>query len=324
MDIGKRVRRIHSVTDELLIKSREAILSAVQIFNNPLIRFKSEQFVVLSVISWTYLLHAYYRQQKVDYRYFKLKGSRKYYDKTKNGAFKYWELEKCVKDPRSPLDGDVKNNLLFLIGIRHEIEHKLTTRIDDKLSAKFQAACVNYNDCVKRNFGERFGIDRYLSISLQFASVEYEQFGNVGDWARVPDNISHFVSFFERELTDSEFNSIKFAYRVLFVPKVVSKKGQADRVIEFVKPDSELAESVNSYVMLKEVERPKYLPKKIVELMRDEGFSGFTVSKHTDLWKARDAKDPSKGYGVRVMSTWYWYDSWLKEVRDYCQNNLTI
>lgn len=58
---NKRSRRIFSVTRELLAKSREAALAAVQIFNNPQITFKSEVFIVLMNIAWTYLLHAYYR-----------------------------------------------------------------------------------------------------------------------------------------------------------------------------------------------------------------------------------------------------------------------
>jgi hypothetical protein len=44
-------------------KAREAMLSAVQIHNNPQIDFKSELFIVTSVIAWTYLLHAYYHEQ---------------------------------------------------------------------------------------------------------------------------------------------------------------------------------------------------------------------------------------------------------------------
>ena len=66
----KRLRRLYSVTNELLTKSREAALSAVQIFNNPLIQFKSESFIVLMIIAWTYLLHAYYRKSGIEYRYF--------------------------------------------------------------------------------------------------------------------------------------------------------------------------------------------------------------------------------------------------------------
>ena len=59
-----------SVKKELLFKSREAALNAIQTFNNPLTTFKTETFIVLMVIAWTYLLHAYYRQEGVEYRYY--------------------------------------------------------------------------------------------------------------------------------------------------------------------------------------------------------------------------------------------------------------
>jgi hypothetical protein len=53
------------------------MLSAVQIFNNPNILFKSESFIVLSIISWTYLMHAYYRGNKTDYSYYSINGKKK-------------------------------------------------------------------------------------------------------------------------------------------------------------------------------------------------------------------------------------------------------
>ena len=42
---------------------------------------------------------------------------------------------------------------------------------------------------------------------------------------------------------------------------------------------------------------------------------------HTDLWKEHEAKVSSKGYGVQVAKTWYWYDTWLAEVRKHCNEN---
>ena len=51
---------------ELLSKSREAALNAVQTFNNPLTVFKAETFIMLIVVAWTYLLHAYYRREGVE------------------------------------------------------------------------------------------------------------------------------------------------------------------------------------------------------------------------------------------------------------------
>lgn len=73
----KRSRKLGSVKNELIHKSVEAILAAVHIFNNPNMQFKSESFIVLAIISWTYLLHAYYRGMKIDYRYFKQKKQEK-------------------------------------------------------------------------------------------------------------------------------------------------------------------------------------------------------------------------------------------------------
>jgi hypothetical protein len=129
--MAARNRRIKSIKIELLTKSREAMLSAVQIFNNPNIQFKSESFIVFSNIAWTYLMHAYYRQNNIEYRYFDQHGQRKRFHKTKRGAYKYWELERCLNDDDCPIDEITKSNLKFLIGLRHEIEHQMTTRIDD-------------------------------------------------------------------------------------------------------------------------------------------------------------------------------------------------
>ncbi|MDP9050191.1 MAG: hypothetical protein M3O31_05610 [Acidobacteriota bacterium] len=43
------MRRVGSVANELVSKSREAMLTAVQIYNNPQINFKSELFIASTV-----------------------------------------------------------------------------------------------------------------------------------------------------------------------------------------------------------------------------------------------------------------------------------
>jgi hypothetical protein len=50
--------------DERIIRSREAMILAVHVFNSPSCLFKTEIFVVLVNISWTYLLHEYYLRKK--------------------------------------------------------------------------------------------------------------------------------------------------------------------------------------------------------------------------------------------------------------------
>ena len=306
---------------ELIKKSRESALAAVQIYNNPTITFKAESFIVLTIISWTYLLHAYYRSKKIEYRYFDIRGAVRRYKKTKNGAYKHWELEKCLNCIDSPIDKDTTNNLKFLIGLRHEIEHQMTSRIDDILSARFQAACLNYNKYVVQLFGEKFSISKHLSFSLQFSTINTEQKELLEDHRELPANILSYIKSFDDNLTEDEYNSAEYAYRVLFVPKLVNHKGQADRVIEFLKSDSPLAEGINKeYAVIKETEKKKYLPSKIVEMMRREGFDSFGMYQHTQLWKRKDAKNPANNYGTKVEGTWYWYERWVDEVRKYCED----
>lgn len=318
----KRVRRFFSVSSELLTKSREAALAAVQIFNSPLITFKSEIFIVLMNIAWTYLLHAYFRKNHIEYRYFRQAAKRRVFYTTKSGAHKHWELEQCLNNDKSPVDRDTANNLRFLIGIRNEIEHQMTSRLDNSLSAKFQACCLNYNEHVKKLFGEKHGIDRHLAISLQFSSISREQMAALPTPEQMPAHIRSFIEEFEGQLTEEEFNSPRFAYRVLFVAKTANRKGQADQVIEFVKADSAFAQQVNqTYTVIKETERPKHLPSGIVRLMKEEGFPQFSMTAHTDLWKQLDGKNPGKGLGTLVQKTWYWYDTWIEEVRRHCQEN---
>ncbi|SUA58543.1 Protein of uncharacterised function (DUF3644) [Oligella ureolytica] len=320
--MAKKIRRVGSVKNELINKSREAALAAVQIFNNPSITFKSESYVVLMIIAWTYLMHAHYRGKKVVYRYFKKIGKVRRFDKTKHGAYKYWELERCLNDSNSPIDKDASNNLRFLIGLRHEIEHQMTSRIDDFLSARFQACALNYNEYIKKLFGDEYSIEQHLSFSLQFSSISMEQKEMLEEQPNLPANIKGYIQDFDQNLSDNEFGSLSYAYRVLFVPKTVNKRGQADRVIEFVRADSTIAEGINKeYVYLKETEKRKMRPSEVVQIMQSEGFNKFNMYHHTQLWGREKAKQPHKGFGVEVSNTWYWYESWLEKVRKYCNQN---
>lgn len=315
-------KNVFSIKDELIRKGREAVLAAVQVYNNPNITFKAETFITLAVIGWTYLLHAYYRSQKIDYRYYKQLQQRKKYDRTKYGAYKYWELERCLNDDHCPLDSETVSNLRFLIGIRHEIEHQMTNKIDEFLSAKLQACAINFDYYIIRLFGRKYSLNKDLSLAIQFSPLSPEQREGLQDNPHITSNIKNFVVDYESDLTDETLKSSRYAYRVLFVPINAKRPGQADRVVEFIKGDSPEAEGIEkAYTYIKETEKPKYRPKEIVNLMKDEGFPKFTISKHTDLWKEKDAKNKKYAYGTEVSGTWYWYGTWLEIVRQYCQDN---
>ncbi|PMR69225.1 DUF3644 domain-containing protein [Halomonas heilongjiangensis] len=316
-----RNRTIGSVKAELITKSRAAALSAVKIFNDPLIKFKSETYIVLMIIAWTYLMHAYYRSQGIEYRYHRKGLKRKTFDKTKKGAYKHWELERCLNCEQSPIDKDTANNLHFLIGLRHEIEHQMTRSLDSYLSGRYQACALNFNDYIKKLFGEKHGLDEHLTYSLQFVQIAQEQIQGGAPQAQIPGNIRAYIAEFDGILDHDDYNSSKYSYRLLFKKKMVNRPGQADSVIEFIKPDSELAKAIDKeYWVKKEVERPKYRPSEVAQLVREAGFPKFRVQpEHVNFWKSEDAKNPGKGYGVEVSGTWFWYESWVERCIKLCE-----
>ena len=137
----------------------------------------------------------------------------------------------------------------------------------------------------------------------------------------LPAHIEAARASFEDDLTEEQYNDQHYAYRILYVPKVVSKKTQADDVVEFVRADSEEAAEINK-VYLREIDKPRYRPGIVVQKMKDEGFRRFGITQHTNLWKALDAKDVAKGYGVQTESDgWRWYERWVDVVRGHCEGN---
>ena len=299
---------LHHQGDELLIKAREAMIAAVHTFNSAGLYFRSELFIVTSIIAWTYLLHAHYKRSGTDYRY--KKGS--VVQKTSSGAEKYWELGQCLAHGACPLEKGVVNNLKFLTEIRHEIEHRSTNRIDDALSAKLQACCINFNDAIKSLFGKEFALEKRLPIALQFVTFDGAQRASLIG-TNLPPHIATAMDNFHNGLTDDEQKDLKFRYRVAFVPKVSGKASNADLAVEFVKPGTPEAEAVER-VLLKEVERPKYRPSEMVARAKAAGHPAFGMYDHTLLAKQLDARKPGKGYGVMVSKTWYWYENWLEKV----------
>ena len=98
-----------------------------------------------------------------------------------------------------------------------------------------------------------------------------------------------------------------------FVPKVSGKASKADLAVEFIKPGSPEAEAVGR-VLLKEVERPKFLPSEIVAKVKAAGYPAFGMYDHTLLAKQLYARKAGKGFGVMVAKTWYWYENWFEKV----------
>ena len=225
-----------------------------------------------------------------------------------------------MNDNKSPIDKDTANNLRFLIGLRHEIEHQMTRSLDNYLSARYQACALNYNTYLKKLFGKAAGIEEHLTYSIQFQQLAEEQVTGPTLAANIPARLRTYIASFDDGLKNEELNNPKFAFRLIFHKKLVNRAGQADRVIEFLDPNSKAAKAIEkeSWVR-KEVEKTKFRPKRVVQQVQAAGFPRFRINpEHVAMWKTDDAKRDGKGYGADVDGTWYWYQSWIDRCIDLC------
>jgi Protein of unknown function (DUF3644) len=319
------VTGLHHIDDELVVKAREAMLNAIQIYNNPRAFFRSECFIVLAVIAWTYLLHHHLKLKGIDYRTQRADGS---FVTTTHGAFKHWALETCLDLPDCPIEAPAVANLRNLILVRHEIEHQMTRRIDDSLSAKIQACCLNFNTALKQIAGTRCSLDRDISFAIQLSGIDREQRNLLLRDMDLPRNLVAAQEMFEDALPDEITRDQRYAWRVILIHKNTNSKGAADEVVEFIKPGSDLEGSIHR-VLQKEVEKTKYRPSDIVSAVKDAGFPLFNQRHHTLLVRELDAKSESKAYGAFVdlkRQDWRWYRNWLDAVIVYCrkQGNLFV
>ena len=98
----------------------------------------------------------------------------------------------------------MKDNLEFLIELRHEIEHRSTSRIDDAVSTQLQACCINFNEVIKAQFGPQYGLERGLPIALQFMTFGSDQRAVVKRAANLPRDIETMMDAFNDRLTAEE------------------------------------------------------------------------------------------------------------------------
>ncbi len=195
----------------LVEKARQAMMSAFAIYNNPTITFKSELFIVNSEIAWTYLFHAYYSKNHVCYYYRKTLQNGKYKYEYIDGRRREWELSRCIKETKSPIDEPTTKNLEILIQIRNKIEHSYYETNDSLISAKIQACSINFNYYIKQLFGTKFGLDKNMCMAIQFSSLNPEQKSSLIN-KKTADNIIGIISSYEKTLSEDILENSRYAY----------------------------------------------------------------------------------------------------------------
>ena len=154
----------------VLEKSRESALLAIEIFNKPLVTFKTEAFISLMINAWTKLLLAYLIKNDMEYQYAKT---------AKDKERQTYDLAKCLKEVAKLIkfDKGVEENLEVCKDYRDLVEHDLL-RFDlpyYELLEIFQALVLNYEEFISQHFDDEFNLNTSLAIALQLTKVNDKQ-----------------------------------------------------------------------------------------------------------------------------------------------------
>ncbi|GEM_PF-406134 len=301
--------------DERLIRSREAMLLAVQVFNSPTLRFKTEVFSVFANIAWTYLLHEHYSRAGV---------------KLIQEDGRSLLLGKMLKRGDCPLSQGIKDNLGSIKKIRDEVEHLLLRKADMKFLSIFQACCLNFDKVLCELFGEETTLKNDLSFSLQFAKMDFDQLVDVQSYD-IPPEIEVLDQALEKELGDERLGDMEYRFRVVYTFENATKSKSH---LKFLHPNDEGADEVKNVLIKHEISDKLYphKPSIAARLIAEKSGKTFTQNNHTQAWKKFDARpnkmvaepqNTNKDYCIyHVAHKDYTYsDKWVDFIASYISND---
>lgn len=259
--------------DERLIRAREAMILAVQIFNSPTLNFKTEVFAVLANIAWTYLLHEFYVRRKV-----------KIIDDDGRSLL----LSKILRRPDCPLSDGVRRNLNALKIIRDDVEHATLGKSDLKWLPLFQACCLNFDKLMCDLFGRELSLQKDLSFALQFSRMNVEQLSGLEKY-EIPGHIEALDARLMKGLTEEQMADLEYQFRVVYT---LDSSSKSRAHVEFFHPDSDEGQRIrNVLVKYKPADDLyPYKPNKMAILVEEKSGKPFNLRNHTQAWRKFKAR----------------------------------
>lgn len=300
--------------DERLIRAREAMILAVQIFNSAALKFKTEVFCMLANVAWTYLMHEYYSRKKVNI--------------VNDDGFSI-PLSELVSRADCPLSDGVKQNLNALKTLRDKVEHHLLGRGDVKWLGIFQACCLNFDKVICELFGNRLTLSSDLSFALQFAKMNLEQVTTLNNY-EIPEHIKAIDAQLTEGLTPDQLNNTEFQFQVVYT-LAAAPKSKAH--IQFVNPESAEGREIHNVLAKKVIADDLYphKPGKVVKLVAKETKKTFTSHNHLQAIRhfnirpkngAAQPQNTDKTYCIyhSAHKDYTYSDDWVKKLVAAVQN----
>jgi len=286
-------------------KSIEIMKTAILVYNNNVLVTRSETFIVLAVIAWTYLLHAKFKRAGIEPVYRDEGGKPMMIE----GRPRFWELSHCINHSQAELTSGEKNNLAYIIAIRNEVEHRSHEDINADVQSKLQATALNFLRYAKTKFGAKFDFSHDLSFTIQLQALTLQSPNMVKGQGAVAKSVAAVNALLETPMSSADFNDPDYAFRVYVVPKVTNNSKKADQAVSYSPVGS------NVEIAIKHVERPKFRMTEVLAMLAEEGVPNVNQYTFMKAWKSEDLKNPAKGLAVELGGQWFWYQEGVDRIK---------
>ena len=298
-------------TKNLLEGSIDAALLAVEVYNKPRTTFRSQAYIVLMIIAWTRLFHAYFNKT-IGSRYYHKKSGRYEY---LNGERKAWDLKTCMNKYEG-LSEPVKANLQFFIDLRNKIEHHNVAKreVDVLIFGECQSLLYNYENILIALFGEEYAINESLAFALQFSYMRHEEQKQASKKVLSAElrEIRNYIDNYRSSLSDEVFKSQEYSIRFIQIPKI-SNTNRGDLAMEFVREDEFDPERFEQITVITKDKRVlaeaknvgSILPGKVVKKVKETTLLDFIMHDHICLYTIFSVRPPGNDPNPDVTKTKY-------------------
>jgi hypothetical protein len=264
-------------SNERLVRAREAMILAVELFNTPRIRFKAGVFAMLANVAWTYLLHEHYERRGVvivDEKGYSLL------------------LSQMVERHDCPVSAACRKNLEALKKIRDVVEHMTIGLFDKKWLTIFQATCLNFEKYLTELFGKRLTLGHDLGFALQFARLSLNELSVLQQYD-LPPHIAALDQGLMENVSAEEAEDLEYQFKVVYT---LSSASKSQAHFQFVQPETaEGAEIQNVLLKFKPADELYPLrPMDVVREVQKQLDRPFTSDKHQKAWKLYKVRPRSK------------------------------
>lgn len=272
-------QRFDSVTglcafgDERLVRAREAMILAVELFNTPRVAFKAGVFSMLSNVAWTYLLHEHYERAGVtiidEHGYSLL-------------------ISQMTARHDCPLSKTAIKNLEALKKIRDVVEHLTIGPFDQKWLPIFQSTCLNFERYITILFGQRLSLGSELGFALQFAKMGPSEIANLQAYD-LPPHIASLDAGLKANLSEGEEDNLEYQFKVVYTLTSASISGAH---FQFIQPGSAEGEEIQNVLLKFKPSDELYSlkPTQVVIAVNAASSRNFTSDTHQRAWKIYKAR----------------------------------